>query len=282
MCYTVLMTNLPSPTHALAARLAAVYAALPAVEAVALAGSQTTGVADPGSDIDVYVYARAPLSLAERAAASAPALTGAEIGNAFWEPGDEWIDAETHVRVDVILRSPEWLEGQLDRVLRRHEASVGYSTCFWHNVRTSRALFDRSGWFARLQQAVEVPYPEPLRRAIVAKNHPLLRRTLSSYAHQIERAAEHDDPVSVNHRIAALLASYFDILFAVNRLTHPGEKRLLAIAEGQCPLRPPEMRAQVEGLLRAAGPDTLAQIGPLVDGLDEVLRAEHLYPEWPA
>jgi TRAP-type mannitol/chloroaromatic compound transport system substrate-binding protein len=181
-----------------------------------------------------------------------------------------------------MFRSPEWIEEQLDRVLRRHEASVGYSTCFWHNVRTSRALFDRSDWFARLQQAANVPYPEPLRRAIVAKNHPLLRRTQSSYAHQIERAVAHGDLVSVNHRTAALLASYFDILFAVNRRTHPGEKRLLAFAEAQCPLRPPGMRAQVEGLLRAAGPDALARIAPLVDALDEILRAEHLYPEWPA
>ena len=272
----------PSPAHTLASRLAAAYAALPAVEAVALAGSQTTGAADPGSDIDMYVYTRASLSLAERATAAAPALPGAEIGNAFWEAGDEWIDAETHVRVDLILRSPEWIEEQLDRVLRRHEASVGYSTCFWHNVRTSRALFDRGGWFARLQQSARVPYPEPLRRAIVAKNHPLLRRTQSSYAHQIERAVAHGDLVSVNHRTAALLASYFDILFAVNRRTHPGEKRLLAFAEAQCPLRPPGMRAQVEGLLRAAGPDALARIAPLVDALDEILRAEHLYPEWPA
>lgn len=271
-----------SPALTLATRLTAAYAALPAVEAVALAGSQTTGAAGPGSDIDMYVYVRAPLSLAERAAAAAPALPGAEIGNAFWEPGDEWVDAGTGVRADVMFRSPEWLEEQLDRVLRRHEASVGYSTCFWHNVRTSRALFDRSGWFARLQRAAEVPYPEPLRRAIVAKNHPLLRRALSSYRHQIERAVQHDDPVSVNHRVAALLASYFDVLFAVNRLAHPGEKRQLAIAEAECPLRPPGMRAQVESLLRAAGPDVLARIDAVADGLDEVLRAEHLFPAWPA
>jgi hypothetical protein len=29
--------------------------------------------------------------------------------------------------------------------------------------------------------------------------------------------------VSLNHRTAALLASYFDVLFALNRVHHPGD-----------------------------------------------------------
>src|SRR5689334_5569429 len=137
-----------------------------------------------------------------------------------------------------MFRDLSWITDQLARVLDRHEASIGYSTAFWFNVKTSRSLFDRNGLFRQLQEKAAQPYPEPLRRNIVAKNHPILRATQSSYAYQIERALHRNDAVSANHRVAALLASFFDILFALNRQPHPGEKRLIRWAETICPLAP--------------------------------------------
>lgn len=270
-----------TPALELAQQIADEYAALPTVAAVAIAGSQATGLADAGSDIDLYVYSREPLPLEARRAIATGAASRAEVDNQFWEPGDEWVDAATGIHVDVMFRSPAWIEEQLDRVLRRCEASVGYSTCFWHNVLTSQVLYDPHGWFAALQAEARQPYPEPLRRAIVAKNHPILWQTLSSYRYQLDRAIAHDDPVSINHRVAALLASYFDILFAVNRLPHPGEKRLLAIAEARCPRRPAALRAQVTALLCASGevsPQVLVAAAALVAGLDALLREEALIP----
>lgn len=164
------------------------------------------------------------------------------IGNHFWETGDEWIASRSGTVVDIMYRSPAWIEEQLDRVWHRHQASVGYSTCFVYNVLHSQLLYDRDGWFASLQASVAQPYPEPLRHAIVAKNHPILRGLHSCYVHQITLALDRDDRVSVNHRVAALLASYFDILFAVNRFLHPGEKRLVAYVLAKCPKRPPEIQ----------------------------------------
>lgn len=259
--------------------LAADYAALPQVEAVVVAGSLTSQAVDEDSDIDLYVYSREPLAAEPRAEIASRRAVRTWLNNQFWEPGDEWIERASGVAVDVMFRTTGWIEDQLDRVLRRHEASVGYSTCLWHNVLVSRPLFDRNGWFDALQTAAEQPYPEPLRRAIIAKNHPVLRWHLSSYLHQIQLAVARGDGVSVNHRVAALLASYFDILFALNRQPHPGEKRLVQIAVATCAKLPEGMEQQVQALLVAAArpeTDVLAAVGSLVDGLDRLLMAEGL------
>jgi len=245
-----------------------------------MAGSRFADVGDAGSDIDMYVYAAEPVPVARRGAIAARFASRLEIGNAFWEPGDEWIDAETGVHVDVMYRTPDWIEEHLERVLVRREASLGYSTCFWHNVLNSTPLCDRTGWYRRLQTTADRPYPEALKRAIVARNHPVLRHSLSSYLHQIERAVQRGDSVSVQHRVTALLASYFDILFAVNGLPHPGEKRQLLFAMTRCERRPPEMERHLNALLqiapRPATPAILAAVNPLLDDLDSWLMDQGL------
>jgi hypothetical protein len=261
---------------ALAAGLAERYAALPLVEAVALAGSRTSAWAQADSDIDLYVYARQPLAVSDRAAIARSGSARCEIDNRFFELGDEWIDAATAIGVDVMFRETAWIEDQMDRVIVRHEASVGYSTCFWHNVRASRPLFDRNGWFARLHEAARVPYPEGLRAAIVAKNHPLLRGRLCSFLGQIERAARRGDLVSVQHRTSALLASFFDVLFAINREPHPGEKRLLAYAQALCPLRPADLSERLPLVLGALpdGLEVCRRAASLLDSLDALVAAQ--------
>jgi hypothetical protein len=179
-----------------------------------------------------------------------------------------------------MYRSPAWIEEQVERVLIRHQASVGYSTCFVHNVLHSTVLFDREGWFASLQAKSDQVYPEALRRAIIAKNHPILRSTLSSYVHQISIALERNDHLSVHHRITALLASYFDILFAINCMHHPGEKRLVSYVVNICSKFPADFQTHINEILRAVAlvdkSDLIARVNDLLDGLDTLLMGEQL------
>lgn len=252
--------------------------ALPQVEAVALAGSRTAQTDDAKSDFDLYIYAVSEIPLAARRQLAEHFAERIEINNQFWEPGDEWIDKQSGIAVDIMYRHPQWIEEQIERVLVRHQASVGYSTCFWYNVLNSKTLFDRRGWYAQLQQHASQPYPEPLRRAIVAKNYPILRDNISSYLHQIESAVARQDLVSVHHRTAALLASYFDILFAVNRQPHPGEKRLVNFAKNFCVRLPAAMETQITQVLTtlAADETLLPALHKLLEGLENLLRGEKL------
>lgn len=262
-------------TQELLQGIATEFSRLPEVRAAVLAGSKAGKLADERSDIDLYIYADTEPAEIWRAGLASRFGETISIGNRFWETGDEWVAKRTGTVVDIMYRSPDWISDQLDRVLVRQQASVGYSTCFVYNVLHSSVLYDVNGWYAALQARAAQPYPEGLRRAIVAKNHPILRSTLSSYRHQIALALARNDHVSVNHRVTALLASYFDILFAVNRLFHPGEKRLVAYVLEKCPRHPPDLQARVEELLHAAEPsrctDMLGCVDRLLDDLDQLL-----------
>jgi hypothetical protein len=74
----------------------------------------------------------------------------------------------------------------------------------------------------------------------------------SCYLKQIRAAIVRHDPVSLNHRVAAWLASYFDILFAINGRFHPGEKRLLIYA-AELPILPEQVLTDVSELCALAG-----------------------------
>jgi uncharacterized protein (DUF952 family) len=274
---------LASRGDTLARSLAAAYGALADVEAVALGGSRT-GPAGPdaSSDVDVYVYSAQAVPLdTRRSIAEAHGECGTlELGNSFWEDNDEWVShgaSEGDVEVDVMFRMTEWIEGELARVLDRHEARLGYTTCFVHNVRSSTVLFDRTGRFASWQTRASTAYPDALRDAIVAKNHPVLRDRRSSYIRQLRRAEARGDQVATQHRTAAFLASVFDIVFAVNRVMHPGEKRLLETVPLVCPSRPAGFEDAVRALLAApshghGGISSHAE--GLVDAIDAWLAAE--------
>lgn len=256
------------------------FSTLPVVRAVVLSGSKASQFTDERSDVDLYIYAETEPSKTWRAELARKFGEHASIGNDFWEHGDEWVATRNGVVVDIMYRTPAWIVAQLERVLDRHQASVGYSTCFVYNVLNSSVLYDRDDWFESLKGKARQPYPEALRRAIVAKNHPILRSTLSSYLHQISIALARQDMPSTNHRITAMLASYFDVLFAVNRVFHPGEKRLLDHVSAKCPRHPPAIRAQVEDLLSSVAVAdhtvVLQRANALLDGLDALLTQEGL------
>ncbi|HPV76109.1 MAG TPA: DUF4037 domain-containing protein, partial [Gemmatimonadaceae bacterium] len=276
---------LPAPPHpalptvdSFLGRFQRQFAALTEVEAIALSGSRAraSAPADPASDVDLYVFTSSDISLAtrQRIVAQLGGAPTAQLDQRFWGLSDQWIDPASGLHIDVNYFDAGWMQDSVVRVVEAHQASLGYTTCFWRTIQQSRVLFDRASWLAELKARCLVAYPDALRRNIIAHNQPVLRSIYTSYAAQIAKAVTRGDRVSVNHRIAALLASYFDCLFAANGVLHPGEKRLVEFALANCRWLPPRMADDIAALLHAAAADekTLAaRIRALLDGLDVAL-----------
>jgi predicted nucleotidyltransferase len=253
------------------------------VEAITVGGSRTSSLIDAQSDIDLYIYTNKEIPVEKRGEiVNKLGASKANMNLTYWDTGDEWFDQETGLEVDVMYWSPTWIEEQLDRVLVRHQASMGYTTCFWRTVKNSKILFDRNDWFYKLQEKSNQPSPLELKRAIIAKNHPVLRNVIPAYTHQIKKALERNDLVSINHRLAALFASYFDVLFAINEVLHPGEKKILKFVNEECTLIPENLETLISLIFQsgAAGDlELLNELDALIDGLDKLLMIEGFHPE---
>lgn len=269
-------------TEALGAahRSAEALIAVPGVQAVALGGSQVTGLADEGSDADLYVLYSGSLDASSLHGALAPLAVGPVQRITQWGEDDLWTDRATGIGMEAMLWPADWARDQLDRVLVRHEASLGYTTAFWHTIGVAKPLQDPGGHFAALQTMAASPYPPELQRAIVALNHPVLRGLPPSYRQQLIKAETRGDAISRNHRAAAFLASFFDCLFAANRQPHPGEKRLLEHA-ARLPHAPPTLAQDIRAFLRAAaeGEGVAEATDRLADSLDVVLHRLDLLPD---
>lgn len=262
-----------------AQRIADRWITIPGVVAIAVGGSLGRAmisspdmVPDSPGDIDLYVYAEESPDPSSRLAAIIDlGSRDIELDRQFWETDDGWIDSDSGILIEAMHRSTAWIATDLDRVLNHHQASIGYTTSLVDSVRDSVALADPTGWFARLQADARRPYPPELRDAIIAKNHPILRSTHASYRDQTASAIRRGDLNSVAHRTTALLASFWDILFAINLAFHPGEKRLVAFAERRCPNRPDDLEGTIRRIIQALGtPDgtLLPLIDALLDDLD--------------
>ena len=185
-------------------------AASPSVAAIALVGSQARSLAEPDSDLDLFVYTDGGLrelrpQLADELAEPA---TWRSVHERAFGDGDVWRLKESSGWLDLMYWTTAWGAGELQRVLVEYTASMGYSTAFWRSIREGHPLYERDSWHPDLQQRARQAYPEELRRNIIRLNHPYLRDHPFSYRQQTAKAIDRHDVVSAQHRIVAWLASY--------------------------------------------------------------------------
>lgn len=229
------------------------------VEAIALGGSRATGRNDEKSDYDIYVYTTNNIDENKRRNILEKYCKYMEIGNSFWELEDD-VTLNDGIDMDIIYRNMQDFESAISSVVMDCVSYNGYTTCMWHNLITSKIVLDKSGNLTKLQEKYRIPYPKKLKENIVSNNLKLLSGMLPSFDTQIKKAEKRGDFVSVNHRITEFLASYFDIIFALNNMTHPGEKRMQSICSKECKLLPDNFDENLNRLFNGIFRDNISDV----------------------
>ena len=210
---------------------------IPEIEAISLGGSRATGNNDDKSDYDIYLYCNGPISIDLRRNILSKYSKYMEIGNSFWELEDNGTFNDG-IDYDILYRNLDDFINGIENVVIKHNSSNGYTTCMWHNLLTCKVVYDKTGRLTNAKNMYNIPYPKELKESIINRNIRLIHNNLPSYNLQIEKALNRNDIISISHRSAAFFESYFDIIFAVNELTHPGEKTLVNLCLKTCKVLP--------------------------------------------
>ena len=149
------------------------FSQLKQVEAIALGGSRAGQDYDQNSDYDVYIYLNSPIDEETRQIILSNYCSYMEIGNQFWELEDDCI-LNNGIQIELIYRSLESFEQELNSTVFQHQAQNAYTTCMWHNLLHSKILYDPNGRYTSLQRAYQIPYPQELKKHIIEKQLLLL------------------------------------------------------------------------------------------------------------
>lgn len=223
--------------------------ALPQAEALALGGSRAGEVFDAASDYDVYLYCTAPVPVEARREILSKYCSYMELGNRFWEYEDN-CRLNNGVDIDILYRDLDSFSAGVAEAVEGFQAHNCYTTCMWHNLLTCKIIWDKNGRLARARERFSVPYPPQLKENILARSWQLLHTAMPAYDGQIVKAVKRGVWVSVNHRTAAFLETYFDLLFALNETTHPGEKRLVRLCRERCRILPERFEENLDRLFQ--------------------------------
>lgn len=236
----------------MAMRVVGAIARMPGVVAASLGGSAASRMADALSDLDLHVYWEAPLASAtergEHLAAVAD-LGSVHVGLTSW-------GLEDHLSVggcpvELTYRRWEDMRADVARAYREGLAGNGFTTAVLYAIAHGRPLHDPTGELSAMRDRLAGEFPEATRAALLRRQSPLL----SFHLEQLRRAQERGDLLFAQHVRYKVQMLFFDVLFTLNRLYHPGEKRLLEHSQ-RCRVRPTQCEARWLRMARLPSDDT--------------------------
>lgn len=253
-------------------RLGARLGRCPEVRAVTLGGSQASGTADAGSDIDLGLYLdhRSPLDVAwlQRLAAEVDDRGDeAVVGRpGEWGP---WVNGGAWLRIEG--RRVDWIYRDLDLVARTIESlcdgrptthfqaghPAGFSTeIYAAEVHLAEVLFDADGDIAKLKSRL-VPYPPRLQRALIAGLWEA-RFVVEAAAGAARRGDTHFVAGSAFRSVVCMAQA----LFALNERYWLHEKGSIALTDG-LDRKPERFEARVRTVLGDLGREPSELVGSL-------------------
>lgn len=242
-------------------------AGLPGVAAIALGGSSASGLADASSDLDVYMYYRSPLAAsADREVRLRPL---ADEGTLEMDIPTFGLEDHLHVQgklIELVYLDLDRLSAEAAQAYSQGLSSEGYTTALLYILFRSQVLHDATGEVTTLRERLRTSYPEPT-RAQLLHEHPELMRY---YLELLRISQGREDLLYVQQMRYNIHMIFFNLLFALNRLYHPGGKRLLAHAQ-QCAIQPSELAERWNNIARL-GADDHALPGRLEALIDDLLR----------
>ena len=242
------------------------------VKAIAIGGSGTAKTSDNLSDIDIYVFVENDIPVSDREEFVKQYSSKYEAGGEYFGSGDEFFVDELNQQLDVMYWGVNWFNDIVENVWVKHYPSNGYTTAFLYTLNNFQIIYDTDNWLLNLQKSIKTEYPKELKENIIKRNMMLMYdKPFASYYEQIEKAIKRNDIVSINHRISAFLASYFDVIFAVNELLHPGEKRLIQYSLNNCKILPKDFEENIDELLVQPNSETLNLLNCIVENLRKIL-----------
>lgn len=248
------------------------FTEFPAVQAVAAGGSTSVNTSDESSDIDIYVFTNGQIPLRERIELIKKYSSKYETGCEYFGPGDEFFVDKMNRQLDVMYFGTKQMEDNVENIWEKHYPSNGYTTCFLFTLKNCKTIYDKNNWLADLKNKLNTRYPAELKQNIIKRNLMLLKdKPFASYYEQIQKALKRNDINSVNHRISAFMASYFDIIFALNELLHPGEKKLINYALKNCKILPENFEYNIVKLLAESNTDKLKILDDMIAELKKCL-----------
>lgn len=238
------------------------------VEAIAIEGSVSAETSDNNSDIDIYIFSKTDIPIEFRKNIICPISSKFEIGCDYFGSGDEFLLDNLNKQLDIMYWNTEWFESIVNNTWIKCYPQNGYTTCFLYTLKNFNIIYDKNNWLQNLKKIINTPYPQRLKKNIIKRNIMLMQdKPFASYYEQIQKAILRNDVTSINHRISAFVASYFDVIFALNEQLHPGEKRLIQFAKNNCKILPNNFEENLLKLFEQPNSATLNILNSIVNEL---------------